>query len=62
MAFKSEAQRRKFKELLDDKKISQEVYDGFSENTPEKLPGRVKQKEKKKRGKPNKVWEAKVIK
>lgn len=41
MSFKSEAQRRKFQEMLNDKKITQEVYDEWSERTPKKIPERI---------------------
>lgn len=55
MTFKSEAQKRKFAEMLAQGKISQATFDEWNKNTPkEKLPERI--------GKPQKVRLAKVIK
>ena len=43
MPFKSEAQRRKFAEMLKDKKITQATFDEWQNATgKEKLPERVK--------------------
>lgn len=47
MSFKSEAQRRKFGELLKEGKITQAQFDEFSSKTKGKLPERVAEKEKK---------------
>jgi len=41
MPFKSEAQRRKFKEILEKGKITQAIFDGMEEDTPAKIPERV---------------------
>lgn len=41
MPFKSEAQRRKFKEMLAQGKITQKIYDAMEEATPSKLPARL---------------------
>lgn len=47
MAFKSEAQRKKFLELIKKGKMQQSVYDEFAKDTPHgKLPARVKKKNK----------------
>ena len=46
MPFKSEAQRKKFAEMVRDGKITQSVYDAFESDTGEKLPERVTKKEK----------------
>jgi len=49
MPFKSEAQRRKFAEMVKQGKISQAVYDAWAEETPKgkKLPEKVAKKPKK---------------
>ena len=46
MPFKSEAQRRKFAELVKQGKMSQKTFDEFNSDTPKnkKLPERVKRK------------------
>lgn len=44
MGFKSEAQRKKFQEMLRDGKITQAVFDGFDTDTGEKLPDRLHKK------------------
>ncbi len=63
MAFKSEAQRRKFHEMHKQGKISKEVLTAFEAETKEKLPERVTPvKKAKKNAKPSKVWFAKVVK
>lgn len=41
MAFKSEAQRRKFQEMLKAGKITKAVYDAFAGDTPSTLPERT---------------------
>lgn len=47
MAFKSEAQRKKFLELVKKGKMKQSVYDEFAKDTPHgKLPERVRKKSK----------------
>lgn len=52
MPFKSEAQRRKFGELVSQGKMSQKTFDEFNSDTPEKLPDRISpQKTKKTIGK-----------
>lgn len=62
MAFKSEAQRKKFQSLHREGKISKEVLDAFeSETGDKKLPDRVK-KTKKEKALPTKAWFAKVTK
>lgn len=38
MPFVSQAQKRKFDELLDKKRITQEQYDRIADGTPEDLP------------------------
>jgi hypothetical protein len=40
MAFKSEAQRKLFLQLVADGKMSQAVFDEWSSGTPDKLPER----------------------
>jgi hypothetical protein len=60
MAFKSEAQRRKFQELHKQGKISKEVLDAFESDSAKKLPERVEKKRK--ALKQSKVWFAKVTK
>ena len=64
MAFKSEAQKRKFKELVKDGKMSQAMFDEFERKTTGKLPEKLKgeQKTKAPRSKAPKAWNAKVIK
>jgi hypothetical protein len=59
MAFKSEAQRRKFQEMYKAGKISKEVLTAFEDGTKKSLPERV---EKKKKISKSKVWFAKVAK
>jgi hypothetical protein len=50
MPFKSQAQRRKFAELLVKGKISNETFEGWNRETGgRKLPERVKKKPSKKR-------------
>ena len=50
MPFKSQAQRRKFAELLVQGKISPETYEGWNRETgSKKLPERVKRRAAKKR-------------
>jgi hypothetical protein len=44
MGFKSEAQRKKFQEMVKDGKIAQSVYDAFESDTGEKLPERLHKK------------------
>jgi len=51
--FKSEAQRRKFKELLDQGKVSQQTFNEMERSTSGLLPERV--------SKPLKVGKIKVI-
>ena len=46
MPFKSEAQKRKFQQLVRDGKLSQEQYDEWDAKTPAKLPERVPPKGK----------------
>lgn len=48
MPFKSEAQRKKFLELVKKGKMKQSVYDEFARDTPhgKKLPDRVRKKNK----------------
>ena len=46
MAFKSEAQRRKFIELVKQGKMSKKTFNEFESDTPNKLPERVKKKNK----------------
>lgn len=47
MPFKSEAQRRKFKELVKQGKMKKSVYEEFEKDTPDrKLPERLKKKNK----------------
>lgn len=41
MPFVSEAQRRKFGEMLRDGKIDQKTYDKMAQGTPAKLPDRL---------------------
>jgi hypothetical protein len=44
MAFKSEAQRRKFAELVKQGKLSQKVFDEFNAATKGKIPEKVQPK------------------
>lgn len=44
MPFKSEAQRRKFGELVKQGKMSQQTFDEWNKNTPGKIPSRIKPK------------------
>jgi len=46
MPFKSEAQRRKFGEMLKQGKISKATFDEWNSDTPHGLPERVKKKKK----------------
>lgn len=46
MAFKSEAQRQKFLEMVKEGKMSQETYDAWSLRTPKDIPDRLYEKEK----------------
>jgi len=46
MAFKSEAQRKKFAQLVKEGKMSQAVFDEFELNSPKDLPDRAKRKPK----------------
>jgi len=46
MAFKSEAQRKKFAEMVKSGEISKATYQEWDKASPKKLPERVKQKEK----------------
>ncbi len=41
MPFKSEAQRRKFAELVSQGKMKQETFDEWNSETPKKIPERV---------------------
>lgn len=41
MAFKSEAQKRKFEGLLREGKMSQQAFDKMAEGTPAELPERI---------------------
>ena len=55
MPFKSQAQRRKFAELLVKGEISKETYEEWNRETgSEKLPERVKAKKSKSKAKPKK--------
>ena len=47
MAFKSEAQKRKFAELVKQGKMSQKTYDEFNSDSPKRLPERVRKKRNK---------------
>lgn len=44
MPFKSEAQRRKFGELVSQGKMSQKTFDEWSKDTPTNIPKRVTKK------------------
>lgn len=44
MPFKSQAQRRKFGELVKQGKLSQAKFDEWNADTPEKLPERLHKK------------------
>jgi hypothetical protein len=46
MPFRSEAQRRKFGELVKQGKIKQSEFDKWNSETPAKLPERVRPKPK----------------
>lgn len=46
MPFKSEAQRRKFGEMVAQGQISQSVFDEWNADTPENLPERIAPKKK----------------
>ncbi len=60
MAFKSEAQRRKFHDLHRQGKISKEVLEAFESSTSKKIPERVKPPKKIEKPKPAKAWKAKI--
>jgi len=47
--FKSEAQRRKFGQLLKEGKITKRQFDEFAQGSPEELPERVGQRKRRKR-------------
>lgn len=49
MPFKSQAQKRRFEEMLREGKITQAKFDEWNEGTPEKLPDRLHAKREKKR-------------
>ena len=40
MPFQSEAQRRKFQNMLNEKKITKKVFDEWSNKTPDNIPDR----------------------
>lgn len=42
MPFKSEAQRRKFAELVKQGKMQQKTFDEFNQETPKHIPERIK--------------------
>ena len=44
MPFKSEAQRQKFAQMLKEGTISQEVFNEWNADTPDKLPDRTPKK------------------
>lgn len=44
MPFKSEAQRRKFGELVQQGKMSQKTFDEWNKDTPPNIPKRVSKK------------------
>ena len=46
MPFKSEAQRKKFAQLVKDGKMSQETYNRWESETPAKLPERLNERAK----------------
>ncbi len=46
MPFKSEAQRKKFYELVKQGKMDKSVLEEYEKGTPKKLPERVKKKNK----------------
>jgi hypothetical protein len=48
VSFKSQAQKRKFQELVKQGKMSPEVYEEWQLKTPEKIPEKVTPKVKKK--------------
>lgn len=41
MPFKSQSQRAKFAELVEQGKMSKETFDEWNKETPEKLPDRI---------------------
>lgn len=67
MPYKSQAQRRKFHELLKEGKLPKSVVDEFDKESdgkelPERIASKKKQNSKKDKPPPAKVWYAKVIK
>ena len=44
MAFKSQAQKRRFAEMLKKGEITKTVYDDWDKDTPKQLPERIKPK------------------
>lgn len=62
MSFKSEAQRAKFKKMVEEGRLDQATYDQWETNTKgAKLPERVEKKPKRKSG-PHLVWAKKASK
>lgn len=55
MSFKSEAQKRKFEQMVKDGTMAQSTYDEWAANTTGKLPERVEQKPKRRTG-PHLAW------
>lgn len=51
MPFKSNAQRRKFGEMVKKGQISQKTFDEWNNETPKKIPERVKSKKQGKKTK-----------
>lgn len=61
MAFKSEAQRRKFQEMVQQGTMSQETYDEWHANTKGVLPERVEKQPKRSTG-PHIAWAQRATK
>lgn len=57
MPFKSEAQRRKFAELVSQGKMKQSTFDEWNKNTPGNLPEKVRKTNEKGPGKKLSPWD-----
>lgn len=62
MPFKSAAQRRKFAQMLNEKKITKKVFDEWDHETPSKLPERLGVKAPRSTNDLRKIGELKAIK
>lgn len=62
MPFKSEAQRRKFAQMVKDGKMSQATFDEWNKETPDKIPEKVSPKHVAKIRQPRRVARTMKIK